>query len=217
MTPLLGELQFVEMECDPRSLDALHFLTRDHLKILRNALLGLDDRKREEDLLPKAHNTRMIAEKHHGALLRSQGRAVRVEVECPEHMNISECCVEFGALDRILYNLLNNAVRHAATDTLLLALLPVPDGEGENLRVVLSNAVTAADAEDLRATDLATLFQYGVSTTGSGSGLSVAAQFVANAFGLASPEQAVAGKYLGAALSEDNFIVWFHWPVLADY
>jgi signal transduction histidine kinase len=217
LTPLLGQLQFLEVDHDVEAMNALFFLTRDHLKIMRNALLGLDDAQRESDLLPKAHSTRMIAEKHHGALLHSHGRSVRVEVICPEHMNISECCVEFGALDRILYNLLNNACRHAATDTLRLALLPVPDMPGENLRLVLINAVSEADAEYLRRVDLATLFEYGVSTTNSGSGLSVAAQFVGNAFGLDSPKEAVAERYLGARLVENDFAVWFHWPVLAEY
>ncbi len=217
LTPLLGLLQFVEIERHAVAMDALYFLSRDHLKIMRNALLQLDDATREADLLPKIHDTRMIAEKHSGALLRSHGRAVHLEVVCPEHVAISECCVEFGALDRILYNLLNNACRHAATDHLKLALLPVPDASGENLRLVVVNTVSEADLKHLQSIDLGTLFKYGVSTTGSGSGLSVAAQFVANAFGLNSPEEAVAAQYLGARLIGDEFHVWFHWPVLAEY
>lgn len=217
LTGLLGQLQFLEIDRGPEAMHALYFLTRDHLKIMRNALVGLDDAHREMDLLPKAHDTRMIVEKHDGAVLHSLGRNLRVTVECSEHMNIAECCVEFGALDRILYNLLNNASRHAATDTVRLGLLPVPDAHGENLRLVLINAVTEADAERLRAIKLAALFEFGVSTTGSGSGLAVAAQFVANAFGLSSPEEAVAQQYLGARMLGTDFAVWFHWPVLAEY
>ena len=72
--------------------------------------------KRADDLLPKIHGTDFIVQKWQGATLHGQGRGIRIEVDCPQAMAISECCVEFGALDRILYNLLNNACRHAASD-----------------------------------------------------------------------------------------------------
>jgi signal transduction histidine kinase len=129
---------------------------------------------------------------------------------------ISECCVEFGALDRILYNLLNNACRHSAAERIHLALFPVPDENGENLRFVLLNALKEEDRVRLRSMDLKTLFQVGVSSTGSGYGLHVAAEFVAHAFGLASPEEAVADRYLGANLIADQFAIWFHWPIVAE-
>ncbi len=218
LTPLLGQLQFLEMDREAEAVDALYFLTRDHLKIMRNALLQLDDEKREADLLPKAHSTRMLVEKHDGATLHGGGRSVRLTVECPEHVEISECCVEFGALDRILYNLLNNACRHTADDKLRLFLLPIPDvRESENLRLILVNSVSPQDAEHLRNLDLSTLFTDGVSTTGSGAGLAIVAQFVANAFGITHPEDAVARQYLGARLLDHEFLIYFHWPILPDY
>jgi len=179
-------------------------------------LLGLDDAKREEDLLPKIHGIDFIVEKWHGASLRSGDRELQMAVECPKNVAISECCVEFGALDRILYNLINNATRHAASDALQLAIFPIPDLEGGNLRFVLTNTVAPGDAAHLRTLDLRTLFRAGVSTTGSGYGLSVAAEFVANAFGLTSAEKAVDEQYLGARLDGELFRAWFHWPVVAD-
>ena len=218
LTPLIGQLQLWKLhERDPSACDALYFLTRDHLKIMRNALLGLDDLKRNEDLEIKIHDTDFIVEKWNGALLGTGAREVRLEVTCPQPVPISECCVEFGALDRILYNLLNNACRHVAGTSIQLVLFPVPDEHGENLRFVLLNALTSADAEHLRGIDLQTLFHAGVSTTGSGYGLNVAADFVANAFGLATPEEAVAGRYIGAKVLRGQFAIWFHWPIVAEY
>jgi signal transduction histidine kinase len=217
LTPLLGQLQLVRITAGAAALDTLYFLARDHLKIMRNALLGLDDAKRNEDLLPKVHGTDFIVEKWNGALLQHGPREIHLTVNCPKPAAISECCVEFGALDRILYNLINNACRHVATDSIRLVIFPVPDTDGENLRFVLLNAVTATDAETLRARNLDQLFDAGVSTTGSGFGLSVAADFVANAFGIADPAQAVAGRYLGARFVGEDFAVWFHWPIVADY
>lgn len=58
---LLNHLQFAQKQpLEETSLRALFFLTRDHLKIMRNALLELDDAKRTEDLLPKLHGIDFI-------------------------------------------------------------------------------------------------------------------------------------------------------------
>lgn len=218
LTPLLGQLQLAAFRSPEESaVDALHFLTRDHLKIMRNALLGLDDAKREEDLLPKIHGTDFIVQKWQGASLHGSGRTIRLEVQCRQPTAISECCVEFGALDRILYNLINNACRHATGESIRLVLLPVPDVAGENLRFVLINEVSAQDLDHLRGMNLGTLFQEGTSTTGSGYGLAIATDFVSHAYGLKSPLQAIEGGYLGATLLGQSFAAWFHWPrVLED-
>jgi len=167
-------------------------------------------------LLPKIHGTDFIVEKWRGSSLRSGDRTLQLAVECAGNVAISECCVEFGALDRILYNLINNASRHAASAALSLSIFPIPDAEGGNLRFVLTNSVAPADAAHLGTLDLRTLFRAGVSTTGSGYGLSVAAEFVANAFGITSVEKAVDEQYLGARLDGEVFRAWFHWPVVAD-
>ena len=218
LTALIGELDLAERRpLAEGALDALRFLTRDHLKIMRNALLGLDDVKRNEDLQPKIHGTDFIVEKWHGASLRGLGREIRLEVDCPLSVPISECCVEFGALDRILYNLINNACRHAASDCIHLVLLPVPDNEGKDLRFILSNVVSPQDFHHLSAMNLETLFEEGASTTGSGFGLAIASDFVTHAYGLGSHRQAIEGGYLGAALIEKSFAAWFHWPrILQD-
>jgi signal transduction histidine kinase len=217
LTPLLGLIQYASLDGPtPAILNSLFFLTRDHLKIMRNALLGLDDAARTRDLEPKLHSTDLIVEKWDGTLLNSDKGEIRLAVHCPESVDISECCVEFGALDRILYNLLNNACRHTAQGVIDLLLFPVPDRAGGNLRCVLVNALAAADEAYLRNVDLQSLFDAGVSTTGSGYGLSMVAEFVANAFGLGNSDQAVGGKYVGVTLRQGKFVIWFHWPIVSQ-
>jgi len=214
LTPLLAQLQLWTLDGVSRPRESLYFLTRDHLKIMRNALLGLDDARRNADLQTKIHGTDLIVEKWHGSHWHSDRSTLRLEVDCPFPVAISDCCVEFGALDRVLYNLLNNACRHAAGDNLQLAIFPVPDKRARNLRFVLLNALSGEDDARLQHTDMESLFRAGVSTTGSGYGLNVAAEFVAHAFGIARPETAVAAGYLGARVLSHRFAIWFHWPIL---
>ena len=140
----------------------------------------------------------------------------------------TECCLESAAIDRIFYNLANNACRHAATDRLDMTVFPIPDEAGSCLRFVLSNEVNDQDAAYLRAitegsqapgadqgrgTTLIPLFTPKVSTTGSGFGLTVVADFVAGAFGLRDRVQALRERYVGAVLEGNTFRLWFHWPV----
>jgi signal transduction histidine kinase len=215
LTLLLNRLQFAQMgELNAEIVRSLFFLTRDHLKIMRNALLGLDDLKREEDLLPKLHGIDFIVEKWKDAMLGAHDRQIRLEVESYFNGNISECCVEFGALDRILYNLLNNACRHSSADSIRLTILPLP--KDRDLRFVLSNSVSAEQETRLATRELRDLFKPGVSTTGSGFGMTVAADFVANAYGIGSRETAVKNDYLGATMVEHQFTAWFHWPIAED-
>ena len=215
---LLNHLQFAQMRGDvsPESVRTFFFLTRDHLKIMRNALLCLDDQKREEDLQPKLHGISFIVEKWKGAMLRDVNRDVRLEVDSRFNGNISECCVEFGALDRILYNLINNAARHTATDQVRLTIVPLPETNSLDLRFIVTNEVSESDAAALQSRDLGELFRPGVSSSGSGFGMTVAADFVANAYGLGSRDKAVAGEYLGAQLLQQRFLAWFHWPIADD-
>lgn len=220
MTTLIGELQMAQLH-PPGELKIrqLFFLARDHLKIMRNALLGLDDAAREADLVPKMHGVDLIVEKWQHVSWGDTGRPTRMHVDCSFHGNIAECCVEFGALDRVLYNLVNNASRHTASGEVTLTIQNESAGTvpPANLLFEVSNPVSPSEQQKLEQRgDLSILFGVGVSSTGSGYGLAVAIDFVTNAYGLGSGASALAGGYLGAELSGQNFNVWFHWPVAAD-
>lgn len=211
---LLARLQFAQTDgWKIETARAVFFLVRDHLKIMRNALLGLDDQRRAIDMQPKLHRAELILEKWQNALLVREESQTRLVIESLFHGHISESCVEFGALDRILYNLINNACRHAASDTIRMYLVPLAN---ENVRFILSNSLTSHDRRDLEHRDLRALFKPGISSTTSGFGLTIVADFVANAYGLISRERALEGGYVGAKVEGDQFLAWFHWPVASD-
>lgn len=140
LTLLLGHLQLALIEgWSHEAARTIFFLTRDHLKIMRNALPGLDDARRADDQRPKRHSIQLIVEKWQDALLIHDRGQAHLHLESTFDGDISESCLEFGALDRILYNLLNNACRHTADEVIRLFLLPVTE---ENLRFVLANRLT---------------------------------------------------------------------------
>ncbi len=231
LSALLGRLQLLgHLPHSESELNTLFILTRDHLKIMRSAVVGLDDARREADRRPKSHAMQLMVDKWRGAVVgpRTQGRSIRMFVECSFEGALTECCLESAAIDRLFYNLSNNACRHAATDRLDMVVFPVPDAAGECLRFVLSNEVSAADAARLgaitrgsalpshekgRGSSLLPLFTPKVSTTGSGFGLTVVADFVAGAFGLQDRTEALRERYVGAVLEGNTFRIWFHWPI----
>ncbi len=234
LSSLLGRLQLTgHIPQTEAGLQILFILARDHLKIMRSAFLGLDDPRRDADRQPKSHDVSLIIEKWNDAVVgpKWQERPTRMFVDCRHQGALTECCLESAALDRIFYNLANNACRHTAGNRLDMAIFPTGDTPDACLRFVLSNEVGAEDAAYLRSllpTDgadsadkgkglsLLALFEPKVSTTGSGFGLTVVADFVAGAFGLRDRAEALRERYLGAILDGHTFRVWFHWPTAND-
>ena len=231
---LLGRLQILEhLPRDTSELNTIFVLVRDHLKILRSAFLQLDDARRKLDQERKSHAAKLTVDKWHRSVVGPnwRERPVRMVVEAHYDGALSECCLESAALDRIFYNLANNASRHAATDRVDFVFFPLP-APSRCLRFVVSNEVSEDDAATLRffekraspaadagaasALPLPTLFGAAESSTGSGFGLTVVADFVAHAFGLADGAEAVRKQYVGAVLHDETFRVWFHWPIAND-
>ena len=235
LSALLGRLQlFTRCPYTTEYLNSLFVLTRDHLKIMRNTLVGLDDARRDGDRKPKAHAMRLMLEKWHESVVgpQSQTRSVQMFIDCRYEGPLTECCLESAAIDRIFYNLAANACRYAADGRLEMTIFPLAGSPPEGcLRFVLSNAVSEGDVTRLRALappdgadnaggnarpNLHALFEPEVSSTGSGFGLTVVADFVANAFGLRDRAQALRERYVGAILDGRTFRAWFHWPMAHD-
>ena len=230
LSSLLGRLQMIEsLPHVEKQLKTLFVLTRDHLKIMRNAITGLDDTRRDADRRPKAHAMQLMLDKWHDSVVGPnwQQRPVRMNVDCRYAGPLTECCLESAAVDRIFYNLAANAARHSASGQIEMTIFPVPDAAGECLRFVLSNEVSerqagylqslvehrGADSRDRGSqASIFALFDPMVSSTGSGFGLAVVAEFVTAAFGLRNSEVALRERYVGAILDGSTFRVWFHWP-----
>lgn len=214
------QLQFIDLDIAQNGdLHRLFFLTRDHLKIMRNAVVDLDPEGYERDRRDNLHNVRLLTEKWQHATHNVQGNAAQVHVDTYFDGNVSERCLEFAALDRVLYNLMNNAVRNTGDGNVYLAIMPFPQGEPHNLRFVIYNAIQPEQRNLLRSRygeQLGTLFQGGFTTGGTGLGMRICADFVTNAFGLRTVQEGLSGRYFGANLAGDYFVNWFHWPIAAD-
>ena len=189
------------------------YLTRDHLKIMRNALADVDVEARDRDRAYRDHGTRLLFEKWASATHQlAPERSARIDVDSTYEGPVSRRCLEFSALDRVLYNLMNNAVRFTSDGVVTLYLREV----GGNLRFVVANTITVNQLDALRAAhgeSLGSLYLGGFTTGGEGVGLSICAEFVANAFGLSGAADAILDGHVGATVMDDTFVTWFHWPM----
>ena len=234
LSALLGRLQLLgRLPQTPRELTIVFVLVRDHLKIMRSALTGLDEARRNADRQPKSHDMQLMLAKWHESAVgpKWHEESLRLHVDCRYEGALTDCCLESAAIDRIFYNLVNNACRHAAGARLDLAIFPLPGPPDECLRFVLSNEVNmqdggflsavvqagGADSADKGASlSMFALFEPEVSSTGSGFGLTVVADFVADAFGLRDRQEALRERYVGAILDGSTFRLWFHWPIASQ-
>lgn len=218
LTALSVNIQLLELGLlAPNDTLRLFFLTRDHLKMMRNGIYDLDQDRYQRDLQQRPHSVQLLVEKWSAANHHLQQHTAEIIVDCQFDGIISERCIEFAALDRVLYNLINNAVRFAADGLVYLAIFPL--AAAHDLRFVVYNLTTDEHQQRLRERfdgDLSQLFQGGFTTGGSGLGLRICAEFVTDAYGVGSSERSVAEGYLGAQLHDNYFVSWFHWPVVAD-
>ncbi len=189
------------------------YLTRDHLKIVRNAVEDIDVAARQRDMSQREHGAYLLFEKWTSAEHRQpDDRTALVNVYTTYEGPVSQRCLEFSALDRVLYNLMNNAVRFASDGVVDLHLNAID----ENLRFVVANRITEEQRSTLRGRypkELGKLYLGNFTTGGEGVGMTICAAFVANAYGLSNAKKAVEGAYVGAELLDDAFVAWFHWPV----
>jgi signal transduction histidine kinase len=217
---LAMHLQLIGMHADlPGQLHRMFFLARDHLKIMRNALPGIDPEGEARDEQQRLHAVELIVEKWQRADHRLADRAVTVDVQARYTGAIAERCLEFSALDRVIYNLVNNAAAHSADGRIGMAILPLPADGPHDIRLVVANAVTPEQRQAVQArfpTGPGALFEGGFTTGGSGLGMRICADFICNAYGVGSVEQGLAEGHFGASFLGDAFVAWVHWPIAAD-
>jgi signal transduction histidine kinase len=195
------------------------YYARDHLKIMRNCVPELDREAGDRDREGRAHSVRLLVEKWAEGAFQVADTTRRIRFVCTFDGNVSERCLEFSALDRVIYNLVNNAARHTSTDELGFAVFPVGTNAADcNVRFVVTNPVSEAHRAalgQLQGGDVSRLMTMGVSTTGGGLGLRICAEFVAHAYGLRSVTEVVQRGYAGTRVHEGQFVSWFHWPCAA--
>ena len=125
LSSLLGRLQlFGYLRTTPEGLNILFVQARNHLKIMRNAVVGLDEPRRQADTQPKAHAMQLMVDKWQESVVGPHWheRPIRMKIDCRYEGALTECCLESAAIDRIFYNLANNAARHATDDRLEMTI-----------------------------------------------------------------------------------------------
>ena len=215
-TGLWGLLQFAaSVEMSAADAQEAFLLARDHAKMMRNAVSDIDPERSRRDRAVKLHGVDLLVDKWQAGGSR-EGEVLDVDVHCEYRGSIAERCLEFSALDRVLYNLLNNASRHSADKTADLWMLPSPTDTPRDVRFVVQNPVTEEDRARLEELEEKgeSLFSPGVSSTGSGLGLAIAAEFVANAYGLEGPESAAENGHVGVQREDGRVSIWVHWPIV---
>ena len=219
LVALIGTVQLLAFS-SARLVDlqrCAHF-ARDHLKIMRNCLPEIDPVAVLGDRQERSHSIELIVEKWAGSEFRIHNASKKIRFSCTFRGAISECCMEFAAIDRVIYNLINNAAQHTANDEVALSIFPVGSEGSRSVRFVVYNSIAAGDASKIQGlTDgrVDQLMKGGISTTGSGLGLRICAEFVSHAYGLRSVDEVLSGGYAGTKISAGSFYSWFHWPCAA--
>lgn len=194
------------------------FLARDHAKMMRNAVENLDPDVRAADESIKIHSITDYIDKLDDIRFHMASKQVEIELDCQFHGNISNRCLETSAIDRILYNFINNAARFAHDDKVVVTIFPINE---QIVRWVISNRISEEHkewlAENAPAANMKELFQRGVTRGGRGLGLSTCADFISSCFGVHPPEKAVEDGYLGMQIVDDHIHAWFHWPMFLPH
>jgi K+-sensing histidine kinase KdpD len=213
LTVLAGYVHFLKTEPENivEDVETAVLLARDHAKLMRNAIDDLDPVVRQADESLKIHLIDDFVQKWHGSVYNIAGKSVEIQVACTFQGSVTNRCLETSAIDRVLYNYINNAARFSADNSVSLTIFQTSDTV---VRWVVQNAITAEQRtwlNDVTAGDLKRLYWGGLTRGGHGIGLSSCADFVAASFG-GSPEVALEQGYLGAKIIEDHYYAWFHWP-----
>ncbi|MDA3873633.1 MAG: hypothetical protein PF795_06705 [Kiritimatiellae bacterium] len=217
LTVLVMELDWISMltedEIKLSHLSTVFFVSRDHLKIMRNCFYDLDEERRSIDLNENPHSTDLKIEKWS----RFESETKRLIFKWSYSGPIASCCMEFSTLDRVIYNLINNAFTHGEGDTVEFFMLPDNEQQPENLFLAVKNKLSAQGESRLDAhfgREWFRLFEGGFSTNGTGAGLKICADCVSRAYKIPSLREMVAKQIVGINQHSGDFFCWVFWPLM---
>lgn len=193
-------------------LHAIAILAGDHAKLMAHTVWGLDEPRRLTDSGRRLHGVENLRRRLPILRLVHNREEVRIDFTALWDGDFALTCPEFSTVLKQLYNLLNNAARHAADRVVRMRVYPTPAEAPRAVRLVVANTLTSEDRAALSAAVLAQLWR-GYTSTGSGLGLVASASLVSEAFGLHGPAQAVDLGYVGSRVTDNGYIAWLHWPV----
>ena len=206
-------------EALPGELERVYLLVRDHMKIMRSAVHDLDPEATAADQEILHHRVELLREKWAGTEYTIAGSRAAIDYRSSFTGSVADCCIEFAALDRVLYNLINNATRFTTDGAVYVRVDPLVEAAAEgpgNVRFAVINRISAGQRARLRerfgGDDLRELFVGGFTTGGHGVGLRICADLVVHGYRLPSLREALTCGLVGARIIDDSFVAWFHWP-----
>lgn len=214
LSVLVGLATFLKVipAVDEETIHQAVTMAHDHAKLMRNALEDIDPLVRAADESTKIHPISGFVNKWRNLSFEIANKPVVVHVTCTFEGNITSRCLETSAIDRILYNYINNAARFTTDNQVSLFIFPL----GSRLvRWVVQNTISPQQKLWLQENvgdNLGRLFEGGITRDGHGLGLSSCADFVAASFGTETIQKAIEQHYLGAKIIGDQYYAWFHWP-----
>ncbi|TVP48242.1 MAG: hypothetical protein EA350_03630 [Gemmatimonadales bacterium] len=196
-------------------------LARDQAKLVRSLVPQIDPEGHRRDREEKAHGMDELVDKWDGFEfpgVEDDGagriRPATVEVDAAWRGALAARCLEAAALDRVLYNMINNAARFTSDGRVrLLVELVTPT----TVRIAVANSIEAAQGswiEQETEGEVSRLFLGGSTRGGQGVGLQAAAAIVARAWGQVMPGEAVETGAVGARVRGEAFTAWIVWPAL---
>ncbi len=217
LTGLMMQLDLAYMlntEIERTDILNIFNLVRDHLKIMRNCLHDLDPEKRKMDLMVNEHSTRLFEEKWEN--YKFENKTIKYVSE--DDWKIASCCLEFSTVDRVVYNLANNALKYSNSDTVELHVHPLEKDTPRNLRILTFNQITKEQEQTLRkhfGDNPSKLFYGGyVGSSGKGLGMNICLECVSNAYGINSQTKSIEHGYAGVKILQGGIAIWIHWPLV---
>lgn len=191
-------------------------LANDHAKMLRTAISDLDRIRYTRDELFVPQPIDHIVHHWRDVVYRiDSGESAHVTCHSQVSGYIADSVIELAALERVLYNLVNNAVRHTANNQIEIHIMYV-DESRELVHFSVSNRITDAQhamLSQLTANNPDRLVMMPLSTTGSGLGLGICADIVAHVF-QADGDEIIRQRYFAVSWQDGRFTVEFVWPMV---
>jgi signal transduction histidine kinase len=193
------------------------FLARDQAKLVRSLVPAMDPEGYRKDREERAHGMRELVDKWDGfqfpPVASGEGaQPVDVEVLARWRGDLAARCLEAAALDRVIYNLVNNAARFTTDARVQLLVEAVTHA---TVRIAVRNSLGSGDADWIASAtggEPDRLFLGGFTRGGTGLGLESSAVIVARAWGQVTAEEAVESGVVGARTADGIFVSWFFWP-----
>lgn len=210
-------LQLAESgDLQAQDIPQMVLLANDHAKMLRTAISDLDRIRYTRDELFLPQSLESIVTHWRDIQYRiATGESAPVTCSSSVHGYIADSVIELAALDRLLYNLVNNAVRYAHGKEIVIRISHFCTMD-DMVQFVVSNPITEEHQQllnHLTGRNTQALVTSSMTTTGSGLGLGICADIVAHMF-QTDIDEILRQHYFTVQWHTNTFEVSFVWPLV---